>query len=219
VVAAVAAFQFTMGTFLAAASAASLASWGKPPSGSGPSDSPDVSARRVIVLKWMAALRLLSPSLVLTFLICLVLRIRLDTGAQFWSGIPVLIGYMLAAGAAAASLGVALWSRWPRTRSPVTIAVVAWALLNAAFLPLASVIPDESFRKILSMSSPFAGVWMLVGAIALRNDYPFETVGWAIAWTVAFSIAAAHLMRAALASRARARSPLEPVEIDCEVPA
>ncbi len=214
----IAALQFTLGTFLAVAYAASSPERGGVEPGSVPLKFKGVPAARVIVFKWLGALRLLSPALVVSCLMCLLFNTRGNSGAFFWRGMPVLIGYMLAIGAAAVSLGVALWVWSPRRRSPVLCAIVAWAIVNAGFLAFSSVVPGGPLRQGLALGSPFYGVWTLAEAITVRNFHPFQPVGLAIGWTIAFAVAAAHLMRAAIAGYTRAGSPLEPVEIDYEVP-
>ncbi len=213
------AFQFTLGTFLAVANAASSHERGAVERGSVPLKSEGIPAARMIVLRWLATSRLLSPAVVLSCIMCLLFNTRGNSGAFLWRGMPVLIGYMLAVGAAAVSLGVALrvWS--PRLRSPVLCAIVAWAIVNAGFLVFSSIVPGDPLRRGLALGSPFYGVWTLAEAITVRNLHPFQRVGLAIGWTIAFAIAAAHLMRGAISGCKRAGGVLEPGEIDYEVPA
>jgi ABC-type transport system involved in multi-copper enzyme maturation permease subunit len=214
-----AAFQFTLGTFLAVANAASSRERRGVEPGSVRHKSNGIPAARMIVLGWLSALRLLSPAVVLSCIMCLLFNTRGNSGAFLWRGMPVLIGYMLAVGAAAVSLGVALRVRSPRLRSPVLCAIVAWAIVNAGFLAFSSIVPGDPLRRGLALGSPFYGVWTLAEAITVRNLHPFQPVGLAIGWTIAFAIAAAHLMRGAIAGCKRAGSLPEPVEIDYEVPA
>jgi hypothetical protein len=145
------------------------------------------------------------PALVLACLICLMLKIRLDPG-PFWGGLPIFIGYMLASGSLAASLGVALWSRLPRGGSPVVPAIAVWALVNVGFLAAAAGVSGGAPGQGLSMSSPFSGVWALARAIGLRDLEPNQPFLWAIAWTVVLAVASAVLLIVALRGVGRARS-------------
>ncbi len=214
-----ASFLFTLGTFLAAGHAASSVAMGKVDTSSGPLNSLGIPGGRVIFLKWLAALWLVSPGLVLSCLMCLFLSYRVNAGSVFWHGFPVLTAYMLAASAAAASLGLALRFRWPRRRLPVLCAIAAWAVVNAGFLAFASVVPGTPLRQGLLLGGPFSGVWTLADAITVRYGHPFPSTGLAIGWTVAYLIAAAHLMRAAIAGGSREGSRIVPDEIEYEVPA
>jgi hypothetical protein len=201
------ALQFMAGTFLATANAAAspLQESGESGHVSGAVNTSDASARRLILLKWLAALRVMLPALVLACLMCLMLKIRLDPG-PFWGGLPILIGYMLASGSLAASLGVVLWSRMPRRGSPVVLAIAVWAVANVGFLAAGAGVSGGALRQGLSMSSPFSGVWALARAIGLRNLEPNQPFLWAIAWTVVLAVASAVLLIAALRGVARARS-------------
>ena len=192
--------QFTLGTFLAAASAASSTVLGRANSGLGPVKIPEIPAGRIIWLKWLGAVRVVVPSLFLACVICLIQMIRLQPPSGFWREMPVMIAYMLSAGAAAASLGVTIWVWSPPRGWPVTVALVAWGLVNAGFVTVAAAVPGESMAGGLSMSSPVSGVWMLVRAITRRSYGPFSHLSWATVWTAGFSIAAVGLLNLACAA-------------------
>ena len=167
----VVALQFVLGTFLAAASAASSSAVGRTDPESGATAFPGISASRLIWLKWLGAMAVFWPSLFLAWVICLIQMIRLPARDQFWSEMPVMIAYMLSAGGVAASLGVAIWVWPPRRGGAVVFAVVAWALVNAGFLTLAAAVPGESLAGGLAMSSPVRGVWTLCGTDHARIEW------------------------------------------------
>ena len=98
-----------------------------------------LTARRVVMLKWLGALRLMFPGLILAFTTAIIM---VEMVSDFWQEMLAIGAYMLAAGAAAASSGVALWT-WLRTSGLAVIsAIVVWSFVNTSYVMLAWAVPS-----------------------------------------------------------------------------
>jgi hypothetical protein len=120
-----------------------------------------------------------------------------------WGEIVVLAAYMLASSAAAASLGIALAVLSRRRGRPVLRAIAIWALLNASGFAILGSAGGDSLARGLSMYSPFAGVGSLVMAIGRRDENFSGSIGWAIVWSIGFSMFAALLLARSTARSSR----------------
>ena len=201
-------FQFALGTFLTAAGAASdsravrIVSGTGSGAGDGRGAAIDVPLARAILVKWFAALRLLLPGMIPAWF---VVVLHLDRIGGFreslWREIAITVAYKLAAGALAASIGVALWVRLRGGRRPVIMAIAVWALLNLGYLTFAWAVAGEQSRQGLSMSSPLFGVLTLALAVGRSTAFQVDPMPWAINWIVVFSVVATGLLIAARADR------------------
>ena len=193
-------FQFALATFLAAASGASSPKPDRAIAGTlrgGDDAFLESSSGGVIMMKWLAAVRIMLPGMILAWLMVAVWFDRVvGTYSSTWRNIPVAIAYMLSTGAFAASLGVALWARIKRGVWAVLVTLAVWTFLNAAGLTFAWAVPGETLGRGLSMSSPYFGFWTLILAVNTNPGDQFETMHWAMFWIVFYAIVAVGLLRA-----------------------
>jgi len=204
-------FQFALGTFLTAGGAASDSSAVRVVSGTGSGTGNgrgaviEVPLARAIAVKWLAALRLLLPGMIPAWFVVVVQLDRVGVNREsLWREIAITVAYMLAAGALAASIGVALWVRSRGGRRPVIMAIAVWALVNLGYLTFAWAVVGEQTRQGLSMSSPSFGVRALALAVGSSTGMQVEPMPWAIVWIVVFSVVAAGLLVATRDGRSAA---------------
>jgi ABC-type transport system involved in multi-copper enzyme maturation permease subunit len=203
-----AAFQFVVGTFLATASAASTPTAARVGRAADRGAILRALTGRIIVMKWLYALRMMLPGLILAWFMVVVWFDRVvRTYPSLWSEIPIMAGYMISTGAAAASVGLALWVRTRPGGWPVIRAIAVWSLANSGYSFFTWAVPGESLRQGLSMSSPVFGVWSLLSTITDSPAGHAETLSWAITWSVVYSLAAAGLLRVAIATQRTTDTP------------
>jgi len=194
------AVQFAVGTLLLAGSASSSLSEDR---GSGGSDIMAVcrlSAARIVLVRWARASRLISPVVLLP-----LLTIFCSTGPklQFGPAPFVLIFFMLANGASAVSLGVAMavWCR--RGAWAVVLTMLIWVFVNMGGAALAIALPGVPILRGSSVSDPFVGMAMLTGEV-IGASRTSGLLAWAVGWSIAYALVAAVLVGATLATLAHA---------------
>ena len=119
-----------------------------------------------------------------------------------WLGGLLAPAIVLAQGAAVTSVGIALATWVPRVDRALILSAAATVAVTVAWVPLAFfVFQGNQLSLGLASASPFLGVALITTEMARATPAEWqERVGWAVFWTIAFSVVAAGLLWAALAS-------------------
>jgi ABC-type transport system involved in multi-copper enzyme maturation permease subunit len=157
-----------------------------------------LSTLNILQGKWWGAYR---PIFLLTVLPGLVAAAVTFSSAQWW-GIPLVMGLVLAYGAALTSLGLALatWISHP-SRAQILSVILFVLMTIVPFLPLLLVRHVREMEN-LALASPFFGV----GTLMFRLNDPFinrrgdETLAWSCVWLIVYLGAAIVLFVLTLSS-------------------
>ena len=189
------AIEFTVGTTVVVAIASAPADLVMP-GGVASLSGARLSAGRIVLAKWSGAFRYALGFIMIPLSI---LFLRTVPDLRLWTGFPLLIGYMLAVSAAAASLGVAVFMTTLRRIHAVLVATVAWMLAIIPWYALETPDADASIRKTLSMYSPIRAMESLSGAVMIGSS---SAAAWPVLSIVVYAACAVVLL---LAARANSR--------------
>jgi hypothetical protein len=158
-----------------------------------------LSTRSLVLGKWLAQYRVV-PWIALLPGIVAVAHAQVHGR---WLGVPLVIGMVLATGAALTSLGIALATWVPRLDRAVTLSAAAAVFVTVAWVPVAMLLsqPDARLGMGLASASPMFGVALLTSEMtrASPHDWPIRA-GWATFWILVSSMLALVLLMATLAT-------------------
>jgi ABC-type transport system involved in multi-copper enzyme maturation permease subunit len=151
-----------------------------------------MSTREIVIGKWLGTFRLVP------LLAVLPLWVVIGRGAlndRQWPGVILTFAFVLAAGAAIASLGLAMATWCPRLGRAVGLTVSLYLLVTVGWL-FAVMGMGGGPRESEMMGSP----WFWSGQMTwdLRHDGSLDHWNAALRWTFAYGIAAAALLAATL---------------------
>jgi ABC-type transport system involved in multi-copper enzyme maturation permease subunit len=192
---------FTLVTVLAVGSAAASPRGEGVGAALGRTTRVEIAPGRTLVLKWLLALRVMLPGMIVALFMVIVRVERIELSKR---AIAILVGYVVTSAAMASSLGVAVGCGQWRTGWRIVVAIVLWFLICTAYAMLGWGLIVDSFHQGLSMSSPFYGLWTLALAVTNRSTSRFDALSCAIRWSIAFAVVTALLLLGAvLAHRPR----------------
>jgi ABC-type transport system involved in multi-copper enzyme maturation permease subunit len=158
-----------------------------------------LSTRSLVLGKWLTHYRVVPWLALLPGLVAAAHAV--PTGR--WLGVLLVIGTVLAAGAAVTSLGIALATWVPRLDRALTLSAAASVFVTVAWIPLMFLLCQDN--KVLGMglasASPLFGVGLFTNQIAAASPEIWRLrVGWSLCWLFVFAVAAMVLLGATLAS-------------------
>jgi ABC-type transport system involved in multi-copper enzyme maturation permease subunit len=195
-----ASLQFTLGSFMVAATASSSFSNLFEGGGSRGSLDTEISPGRIALVRWVSAIRRTWPALLIPLML---VTFAVGPEQVSWGELVLLAAYMLASSAAAASMGIALLVSARRRGWPMFHAIAIWSLVNASGFAILRTASGDSLARGLSIYSPLVGVASLVMEIGRRDQSFANSIGWAIVWSIVFSILAALLLAISMARSSR----------------
>jgi hypothetical protein len=158
-----------------------------------------LSTRSLVLGKWLAHFRVVPWLALLPGIVAMAHAA--PTGR--WLGVLLVIGLVLAQGAAVSSLGIALATWVLRLDLALTLSAAAAVFVTVAWVPLMLVLcaPDENLALGLASASPLLGLGVLTTELvtASAGTWPLR-VGWAVFWILAYSVIAVTLCGATLAT-------------------
>jgi hypothetical protein len=158
-----------------------------------------LSTRSLVLGKWLAQYRAVPWIAVLPGIVAVAHALVRER----WLGVPLVIGMVLADGAAVTSLGIALATWVPRLDRALTLSAAAAVFVTVAWVPIAMLLsqPDTRLGMGLASASPMFGVALLTSEIARASpvDWPIRA-RWATFWIIAASSLALVLLMATLAT-------------------
>jgi ABC-type transport system involved in multi-copper enzyme maturation permease subunit len=156
-----------------------------------------LSNREIVLGKWLGAYRIVP-------LLAIMPALLIGRGAFFndWTLCWVtllMIAFVLSAGAAITSLGIAMAISFSRLGRAVAMTVTLYLLVAAGWFLLVSMAVSNGPRgdRGLLMGSPF--FWAGEMAYEVTNRPGDVPIGWAILWTFFWAFVAVSLLRASLA--------------------
>jgi ABC-type transport system involved in multi-copper enzyme maturation permease subunit len=150
-----------------------------------------LSARQIVLGKWLGAYRMVP-------LLAIMPALVVGSGAFHsdwmlcWVSL-LMIGYVLVAGAAITSLGIAMAISFSRLGRAVGVTVTVYVLVAAGWLGLVMLVAGGAGDRDLAMGSPF--YWAGEMAIDVTNRPNNAPIGWAILWTITWAVASGELLR------------------------
>ncbi len=154
-----------------------------------------LSTREIVLGKWMGAYRMV-PLLAILPALVIARGASLHDWKLLWVSL-LSIAYVLSAGAAITSLGIAMATLISRLGRAVGATVVLYVLVAAGWLMLMALILTGPSSLGLAMASPF--LWAGQMAFDVTNRPDDTIVGWAIFWTIACALVGFWLLRFTLA--------------------
>ena len=148
-----------------------------------------LSTRQIVLGKWLGTYRVVPPMAILP---ALVVFSSGEGDAKLWPGVVLMLAYVLSAGAAVTSLGLAMATRYSRLGRAVGTTVALYVLITVGWLFVSMFVfsPGELGP---AMGSPFffAGIM----TIEQSNSVVFSDVfGWGTFWVIVSTSAAAALL-------------------------
>jgi ABC-type transport system involved in multi-copper enzyme maturation permease subunit len=163
-----------------------------------------LESRTIVVGKWWGAFRGVPWLAVPVGLTALAVA----THSGRYTGVALVMGLVLAYGAALASLGLALALWFPRGSQAATLGVAAHVLVTVGWTVLIAMLTQgtRGFRAPgLASASPFIAVMFTTLTIQQKNAEEWsECTGWITFWIIAELATAAVLLAATLATFDRA---------------
>ena len=162
-----------------------------------------LSTRAIVWGKWWGAFRTAPKLVVLPALVALALAVH--SSEARWLGVPLLVGLILAYGAAITSLGLALATWISRFGRAVAVSVGAYVIVTVGwfFLIVTLSRANHFWGPGLAAASPFWGTIYLTVGVAERGGGGGEWehfLAWGTFWTVAYAAVAVALFTATLSS-------------------
>ncbi len=150
-----------------------------------------LSARQIVLGKWLGAYRMVPLLAIMPALVigCAALAANWTRGWVFL----LMIAYVLAAGAAITSLGVAMATVFSRQGRAVGVTVTLYVFIAAGWLILTTMVVAGP-RQGLDMASPFFWAGELTFEVSSPRSLDLS-VGWAIIWTLACVWAGVQLLQ------------------------
>jgi ABC-type transport system involved in multi-copper enzyme maturation permease subunit len=166
-----------------------------------------LATREIVLGKWLGAYRVVPLLAILPTFVCGALAYQSDGGP--WWAVGMFV-YMLCAGAAVTSLGLAMATWFSRPARAVSLTVTLYVLVTVGwfFLMLALF---HAQGELVGMASPF--MWAAAMTFEAGNLGPgnHRGVGWGIAWTFVAAIFAAKTLGFTLCSFDRRLGRVEEV--------
>ena len=156
-----------------------------------------LSSRSIVLAKWWSVFRHVPAILVMPVVVAAVLAG--DKGS--WKFVAVLVVFLVAAGAAWTSVGIALSTWAKRVGRSVSMAVVLFTFVSLGWPIFAKTLWNGYQRpgEGLSTVSVFYGTFDLTMCIA-EPRYFENAVTWCLGWSLANALVAAGLLAATLAT-------------------
>jgi ABC-type transport system involved in multi-copper enzyme maturation permease subunit len=158
-----------------------------------------LSTRSLVLGKWLAHYRVVAGLALLPGLVAVAHAVP----SGRWLGVPLVIGTVLAQGAAVTSLGIALATWVPRLDRALTLSAAASVFGTVAWVPLMFLLcqDNKALGMGLASASPLFGIGLFTNQIAQAKpeEWPGR-VAWSLFWILVFGVAALVLLRATLAT-------------------
>lgn len=168
-----------------------------------------LSTRSIVLGKWLAHYRVVPWLALLPGLLAAVHAV--PTGR--WLGVLLVIGTILAQGAAVTSLGIALATWVARLDRALTLSTAVAVFVTVAWVPLVFLLCTDNkvLGTCLASASPLLGVGLLTAEIAEASTAMWPVrVRWALFWIFVFCGVALILLRATLATFDRCLGRITP---------
>ncbi len=167
-----------------------------------------LSTSSLVLSKWLACYRLVP------FLALLPAAVAAAHAGEFqrWSGVLLIVGMILAYGAAVTSLGIALATWVPRVDRALILSAATSVLITVGWIPLVFLLfPNKELGIGLATASPLFGVVQITSDMATATPAAWLLHGrWVLFWIGAFSLVAVALLLATLASFDRCLGRMTP---------
>jgi ABC-type transport system involved in multi-copper enzyme maturation permease subunit len=170
--------------------------------------STSLSTREIVLGKWFGAYRAVPLLAILPTYLCAMLAY--EPGSGPWWAVGMFV-YMLCAGAAVTSLGLAMATWFSRPGRAVGVTVTLYVLVAVGWLFLMMAL-FHAYGEMVGMASPFMWAVAMTFEAANLGLGNHRGVGWAIAWTILAAIFAAKMLDATLGSFDRKLGRIEAVE-------
>ncbi|HZW34305.1 MAG TPA: ABC transporter permease subunit [Isosphaeraceae bacterium] len=158
-----------------------------------------LSSRSLVLGKWLAHYRVVPGLALLPGLVAAAHAVP----SGRWLGVPLVMGTVLATGAAVTSLGIALATWVPRLDRALTLSAAASVFVTVAWVPLVFLLcqDNKALGMGLASASPLFGVGLFTSAIAGTSPASGTSLaGWSLFWLLIFGGIALVLLGATLAS-------------------
>jgi ABC-type transport system involved in multi-copper enzyme maturation permease subunit len=158
-----------------------------------------LSTRSLVLGKWLAHYRVV----VWLALLPGIVAVAHAATAGRWLGVPLVIGAVLARGAAVTSLGIALATWVPRLDRALTLSAAVSVFVSVAWIPLVALLfqSDKMLGLGMAEASPLFGVGMFTAEMASASIMDWRLLArWSLFWIFVFSVAALILVWATLAT-------------------
>jgi len=150
-----------------------------------------LSTKQIVMGKWLGAYRVVPLLAILPTLVIASGAIRVHWLHSLLA--LLMIVYVLSAGAAITSLGLAMATVFPRLGRAVGVTVAIYVFVAAGFFALVTLLAGGARDRSLAMGSPF--FWAGEMSFEASNQRGGAPVGWAVAWTIFCVWIAVQLLR------------------------
>jgi ABC-type transport system involved in multi-copper enzyme maturation permease subunit len=156
-----------------------------------------LSTREIVLGKWLGSFRLVP---LLAILPALVVLCNVGLRAEGLLGTAMLVAFVIVAGAAISSLGLALATWVSRLGRAVGLTVTLYVLVTVGWLFIAMMVHGPGHHgEGLLMGSPFFWVGEMSWELT-RSRGAIENFEWAFIWLIAYTLAAISLLLGTLAT-------------------
>jgi ABC-type transport system involved in multi-copper enzyme maturation permease subunit len=149
-----------------------------------------LSTKQIVLGKWLGAYRMVPLMAIMPALV-------VGRGAFYsdwklcWTAL-LMITYVLAAGAAITSLGIAMAISFSRLGRAVGVTITLYVLVAAGWFALVMLVAGVPHERDLALGSPF--YWAGEMAIDVTNRPQNVPIGWAILWTTTWAVVGVELL-------------------------
>ncbi len=163
-----------------------------------------IESRQIVLGKWLGTFRLVPPMAILPTVVIFSNGQRLGLGFE---GAVLMIGFVLAAGAAITSLGLAMATWSARLGRAVGLTVSLYLLAAVGWMFAVFAMSGGRNSEFLAMGSPF--FWGGAMTDAVFHGPNDKVMSWGLGWIIFYAIAATFLLGATLASFDRCLGRIE----------
>jgi ABC-type transport system involved in multi-copper enzyme maturation permease subunit len=145
-----------------------------------------LTTRSILWGKWWGAYRNVPLMTILPLFVSAILARH--TG--HWVGPLLIVGLILAYGAALTSLGLAVATWVSRVGRALAVCVTAYVLVTVGSIPMAMLLARDSIGPGLAAASPFWGTGYfsaMIGGTAGPSERWYGAVAWSFVWIVVYS--------------------------------
>jgi len=154
-----------------------------------------LSTRQIVMGKWLGAFRFVPLLAVLPAVV--IWATGYMSGAENWWAFLLMIAFVLSAGAAVTSLGLAMAVEISRLGRAVGSTVAVYVLVTIGWIPLVGLMYGPRSERLMLASPIFWAFWTTLEA--LQKRMPERTV-WELFWIIFYGLGAAGLFLSTLSS-------------------
>jgi ABC-type transport system involved in multi-copper enzyme maturation permease subunit len=154
-----------------------------------------LSTRQIVVGKWLGAFRVV-PMLVILPALLISVEIYVADTQNWWLG-AMMIAFVLCAGAAITSLGLAMATRFSRVGRAIGMTVTVYVLVTVAWVPFAVLMYGPPSQRLILASPMFWAMMATLGAGPIRIQPLFAG---AFFWIIFYALCTAAVLLTTLTS-------------------